>query len=1580
MPEPVTIISLLAVGKVALSRKATSIIGDKTKELGINQLTQFRENLKLHLRQIDRSIPKALRLAYLQATLQVCALHSDELGANVTSYPQYLKGKILRRKGRYNEPLGILAQAEVQWLEGMHNWLRAEIAKAKEGKLPPLEITEQHFADLAQFDDESDADSLRQWLTESLIAEVEQACPGMPDRFRSLLIEGWLQYDMYEQTQQQTWFICFCVCFQQALAKDPQARAVFQIKLLASITHKQQQIDFEQFAAPLRKLNEQLAAQDVSDYFDDLLSQLDIGFVALHDHLNHLAEATRNYVEEAKIEILLSQDQVESKLDEIHKEISDQGEKTAGIVADRLKNDISRLSAGLKYPKGLVDDQIQKDLSIMRRSRFFEGFSRSEHSLRLAEKILSGEFEGGSDALKSIALAWCSRVLAFGDTGDKSDEYLSRAKQLGDGPEVTMAEAFRVSARGALEEALSRLADIDSSSARSAAFLIVAYHRDASAAVEWFSTVGFQFSDLDADGKYALIAKMLELGRWDAALEYTNALHEDDFRQAPVLFFTSALANLVQAIPGELRAVVLHQLPFEAIIFPLASDQPSLKYRRKAQDLFQKSALTTRELDCVEVTNLAEDYALWLELRDQKGHDSGREKLEASMRESEHSLRRLHLALQFGLNLDLAAVEQEIERRTALSGGKSSDAALARFALAFVQKSPEDVADYIDRHRAQLQEHVGNKPISVFEIEMLSRAGLLERAEERFVALIEEGLSEGEEKRLRRIITEAKGVDPIEASKAEFERLGEITELINLVRLLEEKRDWPQLCHFGSLLFERTKALPDAERLATALDTAGRYSDLAMLLKKYPEFRDQSDKLQMLWSWSLYREGLLAESDAALKKLLPKHDHPAGRALRVRLSIASGEWEALLPFVEAEWDNREKRDADDLMRTAHLAHLAGSPRAEGLVYQAISKAPDNAGILVAAYSLATKAGWEDTEAVAQWLQKAAELSDERGPIHKKTLKDLLDRAPEWNRREMETWQGVNDGSLPVFCAAHLLNKSLVDMFLFPAIANPSEADPRRRALVPAYSGVRQSSPCGCRVVAMDPTALLTLGTLGLLETSLKLFDRVLVPHYTLAWLFEEKGKVSFHQPSRIKEASSIRELLANNELKAFSRSAKIDADLAAEVGEGLASLIAEASAGENGDERQRVVIRPFPVHRVGSLMDEEADLSAYYSHLCSCSSVVNKLKQKGQLTVTEESRARSYLRLHEKEWPDQPEISDGAVLYLDDISVTYLQHTGLLEKLRPAGLEAYVSEGAIEEGNALLRYDRFASEVDKVIEAVRNLLAAGIQSGIIKLGQLPATEQGEEPKLRDHPTFALFDLAKDVEAILVDDRSLNKHGRFNSGSSQTPIITTLDLLDGLYSNGHVTLDKMLECRTGLRRAGYLFVPVTNEELERHLSAATVVDGRLIEPAELKAIRENILKIRMSRFLQLPTEAPWLLSVMQTFMDTLKAQWHPELDEATARARSEWLLGLLDRRGWAHCLGSGGELGVVEYWHSVQIWLLISLSANMTLDAREKYLRWIDERVLINLSEEDPEVYSYILERTKEIIAQVTMAAASQELE
>jgi hypothetical protein len=51
------------------------------------------------------------------------------------------------------------------------------------------------------------------------------------------------------------------------------------------------------------------------------------------------------------------------------------------------------------------------------------------------------------------------------------------------------------------------------------------------------------------------------------------------------------------------------------------------------------------------------------------------------MRDSAQSLRRLNLALQFGIQLEIPAIEKEIDRRVALSGKGTADEAFARLSL-----------------------------------------------------------------------------------------------------------------------------------------------------------------------------------------------------------------------------------------------------------------------------------------------------------------------------------------------------------------------------------------------------------------------------------------------------------------------------------------------------------------------------------------------------------------------------------------------------------------------------------------------------------------------------------------------------------------------------------------------------------------------------------------------------------------------------------------------------------------------------------------------------------------------------------
>lgn len=1220
----------------------------------------------------------------------------------------------------------------------------------------------------------------------------------------------------------------------------------------------------------------------------------------------------------------------------------------------------------------LVDQKTKEEVEILRKSRLFLEFDSTRSSLRLGRRLAEGDLSGGSDEMRGRALAWCARLLSRSEDIEWAEKFLELAKSLGDFAEAKIADAFIISQKGDKAAALHALAAIDSDASHSASLMIVAHHDSAEGALGWINAAGYAVEDLDSDGKSFLLNHQLQLSRWDEVAQTVSKLSAPDFDEAPILHYLVALATLVPTVPQDFRVVVLRQVPFEAREFPLASDAVAMDARRAAHQYFLDAVEPAKQLACPRAARTADEYALWLELRDPAQSAHGKNRLENKLRDPATSLGFVHYALQFGIKLDLGLVERDIEKSIAINGGMTVDTALARFALAFTKPTLEEAASYIARHHDQLAAHIDAKLMRYRQIEMLSRAGLIERANEVLGRLLEEGISAEQEGNLRRIISEAQGRDPAESRKAQYEVTRALCDLINLVAELEDQQRWDDLCEFGRLLFEETRSLRDAERLVNAFNNTNRYKALVDFLKENSDHLSQSKHLRMSYAWGLYNEGAFLESRAALTELRDVMGGANYRALQVNLGIATGDWASLSAYVADEYRNRGDRSAQDLIGAAQLALHLGSTQAKDLVFAAAARAYDDPAVLASAYLIATSAGWENDPQIFHWLEKAAELSGEDGPLQRMSLKDILDRKPEWDRRESETWRLLAQGQIPIFLAAQSLNRTLIDLTTFPALANLTETDPRRRSLIPAYSGKRaplEFDVCG-KAVALDATALLTLSFLKILDVALDAFETVYIPHSTLGWLFEERQKAAFHQPSRIANARKVRDLLATDVLEKFTPSTVASSDLSAQVGDELAALIAEAEKVWDGDDTQHIVVRSAPVHRLSSLMEEEADLSAHAAVLSSCLAVVQKLRQKGAITADEEKRARAYLQLHEKPWPNQPEIADGATLYLDDLAISYLQHLGLLGKFKAAGLTAVASPRELSEADALISYERISEEVQDVIERIRASLNSRIESGHVRVGGRRNFDELETKSLPEHPSVGILALAPQCDVSIIDDRFLNQHMNIDSGGALAPVISTLDLLDALVASSVISNDDHLEYRTRLRRAGYFFVPVSVEELERCLRGSTIAKGEVVETAELKAVRESVLRVRMSDWLRLPEEAPWLDGTLKAFVRVLRNLWGDGADINEVTVRSDWLIKQIDVRGWAHSIVPESADNVVRIGRAAHILLLLTPPTGVQQSVMDAYWNWVEERILAPIQEQFPEVYEWLVDWYRNHIAEM----------
>jgi hypothetical protein len=160
------------------------------------------------------------------------------------------------------------------------------------------------------------------------------------------------------------------------------------------------------------------------------------------------------------------------------------------------------------------------------------------------------------------------------------------------------------------------------------------------------------------------------------------------------------------------------------------------------------------------------------------------------------------------------------------------------------------------------------------------------------------------------------------------------------------------------------------------------------------------------------------------------------------------------------------------------------------------------------------------------------------------------------------------------------------------------------------------------------------------------------------------------------------------------------------------------------------------------------------------------------------------------------------------------------------------------------------------------------------------------------------------------------------------------------------------------------------EVSRMLDSATVHEKQLVENAELKALRESLLIARMANSLQIPKESAWLDNLIRTFLEAIRLQWQENVDFAQAQARSNWLVGVFDVRGWAQRINPKPQITVSEVRYRAMV-LSLSLAHGIPQQVKGAYWRWFDEDLLRPIKEHDTELYQALVEQLRSHIIDAT---------
>jgi hypothetical protein len=731
------------------------------------------------------------------------------------------------------------------------------------------------------------------------------------------------------------------------------------------------------------------------------------------------------------------------------------------------------------------------------------------------------------------------------------------------------------------------------------------------------------------------------------------------------------------------------------------------------------------------------------------------------------------------------------------------------------------------------------------------------------------------------------------------------------------------------------------------------------IVEAHPAIKQSNTEIERHFAWQLFRRGRIKEATAAAGEL---GRTASGRDLNLEVAIAleSGDWETLAYPLAAFVEQAPKLSAAALIQAAHLAQASGQGRLRDLIDAAVAKGGDDPNVLIGAYTLALEEGLDEREQEAQvWFRRALDLSGPNGPVKQFELKDLLSQQADWSEHTRAIGDAVAGGEMPLLVAAPGLRATLVDVLLGNLIRNAAATDSRKCSALTTFSGRRGvPAPIGAaQRLALDISAVMVLGWLGLLPSVLDAFPEIVVPAGTLYEMFEGRARIRRFQKSRLRRAEQVRDLIARSRLKVVRSTINPQDAIAREIGPELTGLIrtAQANAG--------IVVRAAPVLRLGLEDRRDADLSAFASVLTDTHTLLRVLHEAGALDQVTEETAKQYFAVQDKGWSAPPVPHSNQPLYLDSLSLIYLHTVGLLDAVVASFDDVYIDAGAEEDAFALIEHDRHAAEVLRVIDDIRGAIQKAYAAGKIIFG--PRGSQADESVHTSAlSTLHLLGDLLGSDAVALDDRALNKEPFLTDRAGRRArIVTSLDIIEELHARGLHSAIERRKWRHRLRIGGSCLIPLDAAEIK----SAAQRNGQHLSP-EFRAIRDSIDLPRMAEIPLFPAEIPWFMTINSAVKTALVEIWEEEKDPQKAAALADAIYSIYPTpEDWIACWKGQPPPG---WMMAVNRILRTTLALPFGLgdpQALDHYNAWLERTVLEPMRQTAPESYRAIVEYVKNFV-------------
>jgi len=1193
--------------------------------------------------------------------------------------------------------------------------------------------------------------------------------------------------------------------------------------------------------------------------------------------------------------------------------ISPEIEPVAGMMQDhdrQSKKAFQELRGGLRsiekgiekislyhYTEEAHNKIAQQELDKLLKRRSVEPARTQQEIIALTKRVFEGDLVYAAISIKAEIFYWASRLHASKTEAlSLTKEYLIKLIEIDAEKDTRIIDALILETEGDTDGALRKLRDIDNADGRSTFFVTCKRINGKYDALLWFNEQPGNDNPefFTGIGWFNLAATLAETEKWSEAAQCL-AVVSAYWEKWPDLAFLEGIANTALLLPEELRTYALEMRIFYRTIRPIEGSAAD-KYRARAKECFDTASKLLIDIDLKGRAQVALDWHLWLRLTDPKTEISqnARQEISESMKEGPKAVDSIIFARTFGIEFDENPLKKYLAQRKR-TGGLENNELVAEFLMAEMKMSPRDRVDFLLKEEERFTKVVSKDALSVLIIESLVEDGQTKRArktlEERKDYFVEQDF-----RRIEIMIDAKDGADPREKLEDLYTKDDSLINLQNFVSHLKRIGDWNALQPKLEELFQKERTAENAHMLAYCYRRNARldFDNILAFLDKNYDLVDGNDDLLSEKAWTLSHSGFLKKAREITAELLKKRENEDDLLLEINIALQLGDWDRFSAIISDAMKRKENLRPDMLIHLASLSSEVDSDanRAIDLARMAVDKGGDDPQILIQAYFLAVQLGREDQES-GEWFGRAIELSSDDGPLKKVDIRTLAEEMmPAHRERARAIEQGLMKGEISLQDAAKHFGQSLSRILVEIPKINKELNDGRRRIVVPIRSGSRGIVPMKSDwKVCLDITSIMVLNHIDILQATITGFEKIVLDPDTMVILLNEKRRARYHQPFRIKIAEDFRSLLDRNLIKTASLISDPPNELIEEVGKDFAELLSEAKAAGG------LVIMPCPIHKIRSFLEREANLGEYSDYILSTKAFVKILhKRKGLIDSEEFERANLYLAAQDRGGrSDEDQSLIDCPLYIDELSITYLQHVNLLNVICNSGLDISVHPSTRAYNAAIIEEGRGGIRLAKDINNIRFILHKALMDG--KATFLPRPRWGD----RDEQFKVLYQIAPtvinliedtgDCSAVCIDDRFFNKHINVADKKNRSiPTVCVTDILHHLKIQSIITEHQMNTGFHKLRQAGFAFVPLLFEEMSMRLSSTSWNDdGSLIESAEMRMMRQSLMRIRSLEMISLPEEALFLQQIQLCSALTIRKIWSDEsVPEEKARELSNWI--------------------------------------------------------------------------------------------